>query len=221
MNYRLRAGLHLCILGDHAFFLDTAAGRYFAAAGHLSAILIALVASGGSDEDGQLDVGSLVSCGLIEGARGDEPFAPSRRVDPVDEAHCSTGVRISWHGVATAAIQQLKARAMTTRITFADILTVIEQRGRGGVQRAGEHRFSLDELAAAHAKAGLFLGHADRCLPRSLALLLAAYADGHHPDFVIGVRNHPFAAHCWVQAKGKVLNDNLDHARLFTPILVQ
>jgi len=37
---------------------------------------------------------------------------------------------------------------------------------------------------------------------------------------VIGIRPDPFLAHCWVQHKGLVLNDDIDNVRTFTPILV-
>jgi hypothetical protein len=35
---------------------------------------------------------------------------------------------------------------------------------------------------------------------------------------MFGVMTRPFKAHCWVQIEDVVLNDSLDHVRLFTPI---
>lgn len=60
----------------------------------------------------------------------------------------------------------------------------------------------------------------DRCLPRSLALTHALRTQGCAAQLVIGVAMQPFAAHAWVQDDDRVVNDTLDHAALFTPILV-
>jgi hypothetical protein len=37
---------------------------------------------------------------------------------------------------------------------------------------------------------------------------------------VIAVRTGPFAAHCWLQTDLFLINESLDEARNFTPILV-
>ena len=59
----------------------------------------------------------------------------------------------------------------------------------------------------------------DACLADSLALVhfLAGY--GLYPNWVYGVQNGPFAAHCWVQEGEAVFNDTPDHVRRYTPIL--
>lgn len=58
------------------------------------------------------------------------------------------------------------------------------------------------------------------CLFDSFALVefLARY--DLFPDWVFGVREDPFSAHCWVQNDGSVLNDRLDRITLFTPIMI-
>lgn len=221
MYYRLRSGLHLCLLDGRALFLDIESGRYFAAAGQSAATLARLAAAGGSDENERLDVGKLLACALIVPAGKGDVFAPTATVDPLQAAFSAAGDAVGWRGTARSAVRQLAARRMTARMTFAQILREILRRRRRENRRDNRSGHSLEALAAFHERAGLFLGHADRCLPRSLALLLDAYANGHRPQFVIGVRSHPFAAHCWVQSGGTVLNDNIDHARLFTPILVR
>jgi hypothetical protein len=57
------------------------------------------------------------------------------------------------------------------------------------------------------------------CLFDSLALVnfLAGY--GIHPDWIFAVREDPFTAHCWVQQGGVVLNDEVEHISLYTPIM--
>lgn len=59
-----------------------------------------------------------------------------------------------------------------------------------------------------------------KCLLRSFMLLRFLQRRGHRPDWVFGVTTWPFRAHCWLQADGCVLDDELDRVRAFTPILV-
>jgi hypothetical protein len=57
------------------------------------------------------------------------------------------------------------------------------------------------------------------CLFDSLALLdfLSQYTI--YPTWVFGVQSEPFAAHCWVQDKDRLLNDTVERVRLYTPVL--
>lgn len=59
-----------------------------------------------------------------------------------------------------------------------------------------------------------------RCLPASLLLINFLRLGGVAADLVIGVRTHPFEAHCWVETGGKVLNDEIGYCRSFSPIFV-
>lgn len=70
-----------------------------------------------------------------------------------------------------------------------------------------------------HLRPYLFTG-TDHCLFDSLAMLefLARYQV--YPAWVFGVRARPFAAHCWVQNRGLVLNSPVEVAKRFTPILI-
>ncbi len=60
----------------------------------------------------------------------------------------------------------------------------------------------------------------DRCLPRSIALALCLASDGTQANVVIGVKLAPFGAHCWVQQGTDVLNDSVEEALRYRPILV-
>lgn len=57
------------------------------------------------------------------------------------------------------------------------------------------------------------------CLYDSLALIefLAHYR--LFPQWVYGIKAEPFGAHCWVQDDDCVLNDSVEHASRFTPIM--
>ncbi len=57
------------------------------------------------------------------------------------------------------------------------------------------------------------------CLFDSLALTLFLMRHNIRAEWIFGVREDPFAAHCWVQYGAVVLNDHLDRTRLYTPIM--
>jgi hypothetical protein len=60
----------------------------------------------------------------------------------------------------------------------------------------------------------------DRCLFDSIALIEFLANFGVFPDWVIAVRTRPFAAHSWVVYGDLILNELLEKAEEFYPILV-
>lgn len=66
---------------------------------------------------------------------------------------------------------------------------------------------------------GLIRTAADRCLPRSIALAICLASRGVSVQLVIGVKIAPFGAHCWVQAGDEVLNETVEEALRYQPIL--
>lgn len=60
----------------------------------------------------------------------------------------------------------------------------------------------------------------DTCLKDSLIMIEFLRQYDIYPDWVFGVRVHPFAAHCWVQYGSVVLNDSLHNVESFTPLMV-
>jgi len=57
------------------------------------------------------------------------------------------------------------------------------------------------------------------CLFDALALVEFLARRGHFPTWVFGVQLEPFGAHCWVQVDNRVLNEEAEYAREFTPIM--
>jgi hypothetical protein len=78
----------------------------------------------------------------------------------------------------------------------------------------------LRELAGVFRAARCLVPIKPRCLPDSLALRDWLAARAGAPEMVFGVKLHPFAAHCWVQWQGTVLNDAPDRVREFVPVFV-
>ena len=93
--------------------------------------------------------------------------------------------------------------------------------GRRAPRRGPDPSDALLACAAAYDRLRPFaLTARDRCLHDSLTLVGFMASEGLFPQWVIGVRTRPFAAHSWVQSGGTVLNDQHDHVRRFSPILV-
>lgn len=67
--------------------------------------------------------------------------------------------------------------------------------------------------------APFFFSTHNACLLRSLALLNFLFRSGVCADWVFGVRDTPFAAHCWIEAGPMVLNDEPDHIASYHRIL--
>ena len=57
------------------------------------------------------------------------------------------------------------------------------------------------------------------CLYDSLALMLLLESYRIRADWIFGVREDPFVAHCWVQHGETVLNDHFDRIRNYVPIM--
>ncbi len=57
------------------------------------------------------------------------------------------------------------------------------------------------------------------CLFDSIALIEFLSQYRIFPTLVFGVRPEPFGAHCWVQMADMVLNDTVEYASAFTPIM--
>jgi hypothetical protein len=74
-------------------------------------------------------------------------------------------------------------------------------------------------LADAFRWSGQYSGTYEHCLWRSLGLARGLAARGTAVDLVLGVRTGPFHAHSWVEHGGMLLNEHLEAARAYTPIL--
>jgi hypothetical protein len=57
------------------------------------------------------------------------------------------------------------------------------------------------------------------CLFDTLALARFLFRAGERPEIVFGVRYPQFAAHCWLEAQGRILNDEAEYCRAFVEIL--
>jgi hypothetical protein len=122
--------------------------------------------------------------------------------------------------VARALWMQRRAERRLARRGFAAFLAEARQAAESRPARCALSSAMARRTIRAFEQARLLRTAADRCLPRSVALMLCLAACSVRTHIVIGVTLAPFAAHCWVQAGDEVLNDSVEETARYTPILI-
>jgi hypothetical protein len=126
----------------------------------------------------------------------------------------------------TADVIALVASSISAALSlrYRPLKCVIDQVEHRKRQRA-ERSISVDgevfgRLIAAHGYLRPFLfSTRNSCLFECLVLMNFFARYDLFPTWVFGVHTHPFAAHCWIQSDGLVLNDTVDHVSRYTPIM--
>lgn len=123
-----------------------------------------------------------------------------------------------WHFFAAIATAMLLIRSRP----FISIVERVQRRKARHASRGGS--FDMHAAAAllsAYVHIRLFVYRSkSRCLLDSLALVEFLARQGVHPEWIVGVQVHPFAAHSWVQHEACVLNGTASYVRAYTPILI-
>lgn len=185
------------------------------------------VACGGGDAavtdllQEMLDAGMLVREVVRADARA--PSADPPCVALID-GYCEIRARLSLRVIVYFLMATLVAKWLLRRRSLESIADRVHAR-RGKHAASTVLRTDLDcdrtqSLVAAFVKMRTFAFTANNeCLFDSLALIefLARYRI--FPRWVFGVTTSPFAAHCWLQHAGVVINDSPEHVGRFTPIL--
>jgi len=196
---------------EDLLILDSRAGDYLCLPGVAAGVDLAAGTNAVTLSDPDL-AEALASLGLIDPELGVRPrpnLPPPPTVD-LDPAPC---------GVSAAQILRMSAAGLDMlrghwRAPFAR-LAVAERTARAG-------RPDLTD-AAAQARAFHTLmpwvPFQGECLFRSLMLRAFLRRAGLTATWVVGCQTWPFEAHCWLQLDDTVLDDTVDHAAGFTPIL--
>ena len=220
MAYAIRAHLAYTIVSRWTVFLDIPADRYVCLGGLAGRALSTIASAVDLTLPEQEALQPLLKAGFL-------------RTDAPETAVChppSISFRSSLPGVMSApfiphemlavayhmARQQHAAKTCSLHDMIDGFAT---RKSLCRAQKDDEHHRAI-RIATAFDRMSLLLGAYDRCLARSFALARYLTARNVACDLVFGVSMDPFAAHCWVQHDGVILNDHLDHVRTFTPILV-
>lgn len=168
-----------------------------------------------------LEKGILVSP-PTEGKQGDatvaEPLRGDLTADNFDDRP-QLGLRL----IVRFASSAVRARLLLKNRTFEAVVERTRRRAEYGrrTQATPISEAALHRLISSFAMLQPFFFNAkDACLFDALSLSEFLAGFGVFPNWVFGVQSRPFAAHCWLQLGGLVLNDTVDHVKRYTPILV-
>lgn len=193
-----------CIIADRLLVLDQRASRYFAVP-HDAGAATAIPEPGNHQS-------AILSWSHDRAPRRDNAritWVSRPRVMVLNNEAASTAMAIFrlWRAERTA-VRRLRGGIGAGLALLADVA-----RGEADPQ-------NQQALVSASWRARRLWSAEDRCLPRSIALAGLLRAAGSSAKLMLGVMGQPFAAHAWVQDGDVVINDTLDHAALFTPILI-
>ncbi len=200
--------------------LDLRRDWYFQLDPALEPAFRALVHEDGASPDRER-VQQLMTLGVIEHRSGLATRLKPPAVTPAaaswrDQAPPS---RASFLFAAEVWRSLRTARAQVARTPFENIIARL--RARKARRVSSSHDVEALKLWAARFEAARRGAPIDAvCLQDSLALLEIYARRNLYPELVLGVTVAPFAAHCWLQAGGLILNEALDEAAPFQPILV-
>jgi len=157
---------------------------------------------------------------FLERLRSGDPPRPAAPPAPAETAlqHVRSA-RPTLLDVAVAGRLLAGARSAVRRQPISSILEGLECLNRNG-DVGTEGGSDCAASAARFASARRFVPVAGNCLTDSLALSRWLAREGHSAALILGVKLDPFAAHCWVQSGGMVLNDHLESVGRFTPVRI-
>lgn len=217
MLVMLRPGLAYCVTEGQAVFLDLTADRYFALSPAKTAAFSDCLIEDHSPEAKPalryfIDAGILV----IGVADATGRALPNIQL-PARDAPLLPDVSVRRQTLVRAMAILLATRFKQIYRPKALFAFGLEARWwKLGANASGRGR--LGDLLEAMSYAERLLPLRLNCVSRTRALkyFLACY--GVDTDMIVGVRLHPFSAHCWLQVDDIVLNDTLEGIAPYTVI---
>lgn len=135
-----------------------------------------------------------------------------------------TGVRIRFRELFAFFLACRRASSWLRRWSMCELVHHLrERRARVGTRlQAGcavQNCEGLKRETAIFRKLRPLYPRAYLCLFEAVALLNYLASRGHFPACIFAVQADPFGAHCWLQADDALLNESLEYAGRFTPIM--
>jgi len=219
MTYILRAGLSFCAIDSRLLFLDLPRDRYFCLSPAAEAAFCRLWRGDAPEEADRERLRHLARTGLLiedDRATAIAPCAPPTMAATslLDTSPHTAGA--AGRALALLAFSLARLELRTTSIERA----LARFAGRKLSSGADAEPGRVAGIAAAFEANKAIVGTHDLCLPRSLGIAHRLLSVGARPDLVLGVKLGPFLAHAWVQCGDSLVNERLEVARMFTPILV-
>jgi len=216
MTMSLREGLSFCRLGDRIVFLDLPADRYFCLAPATETIF-ADACAGSPMNSAQCK--ALADAGLIDQTQNGRSLRECRGPLTVSSAFESRTIRRAPFTVARLFANFARTQWSLRSRGLAATLSALARR-KPQAESDVSARAVVDRIAQAQRTCARTFGSHDRCLAYAIAVTRSLYVAGVDADIVIGVAMPPFRAHAWVQWRGVLVNERVEVAAHYTPILV-
>lgn len=218
MYWRLTDSMTTCVAAGQAIFLDIAHDRYFALPEPLNGLFVGWLASDAKDP-----LPPIAHVAIAQFANLPITWIDDQRPMPVEvgmpaalDAEPLPPVPLNGRDVSCVITAVLRA-AFDVRLRPLGL--ILKQRlSPAGPALSARPRDRTRRLAAFRTVRP-FVPVPRVCLHDCLALLdwLGPYREG--TQLVLGVSAFPFAAHSWVQAAGRVIDDHPEGVSRFQPIL--
>jgi hypothetical protein len=217
----LRAHARCCISGDWAIFLDLRRNRYWAAPADALRAL-----SGAAVEPGCALAAFIAAPTLAAHLQALDMIEPKPNADSKHETPHGCARRVwpprRWVGPQlldclhawTWADRQVREGALDRAVE-----ALSREKARRPLIGAKTPAVAADDLYAYYEARRIWFPAPFVCLFDSLAFAMFAARRGLAVDIVFGVRGRPFAAHCWIECEGRVINDAREYCAAFAPIL--
>ena len=229
-NYYLRNNTQFCSVGDACIFFDLAENRY-RYIGPQKARAIQRVANGSDNsitlsmsKDDVLQLDALSEANfLTKDHSSGKPILPTQHPKP----HSAIGGEFTRTPVHVSSIIRLwtahrsAERLINSGTTLNSLETATKLKERKiSAERSVELNWVLEHARRLYSARNFVYSYHDKCFCDSLTFFLSLTRMRVAVSWVFGVSLHPFAAHCWVEHDGIVLNDTLDNVGRYTAIYV-
>ena len=111
-----------------------------------------------------------------------------------------------------------KASSLLKKQHFYDVVAKVRER-KTTTRHNRDDVIALRRETAIYRKLRPWYPRPYLCLYDGLALIEFLSRRGLFPDWVFAVQAQPFGAHCWVQTGEFILNETMEYAGQFTPIM--
>lgn len=222
MHWLINQDLSCCDVDGHLVFLDFALDRYFTLTAPLESVMRHYLTSGALSPCQREE---LEGKGIVIATSPAPGVVPAELPDPTASAielsgaaHRPVGAGVLAEVAATVWWTRRQLRRRPFKAVIRDALArracIPPHTSPARVNEA------LRDAAAQFTHARRYVPVDPCCLPDSLALFHFLSRRRLPARIVFGVTLVPFAAHCWVQTEGTVLNETLSDAVAHTPIRI-
>ena len=228
MYYRMSEGIHICQLSGSYIALDVGADEYIKFTAKQSALLNEILLRGVPrsqlSDDALKFAGRLVSKNMIAvtptASSSDigSPIRPS--TNSIFPSFADRSPKIAFKHAPRFAQASIMSWFVLKYLSFAQVVSVARNWKRNVDCKCRRPLEEVSELVSEfHQLTPLFFTTRDACKYRSLTLLRYLSFFDVPANWVFGVRLAAFGAHCWIEFEGVILNEHLESASQFKPIM--